>query len=52
VEFNADGSLSSVWDKEVGREMLAGAGNGPSVYYDDGDAWDFAQDYAARKPTP
>ncbi len=50
VEFSADGTLSSVWDKELGREVLAGKGNALDVYYDDGDAWDFAMDYAERKP--
>jgi len=50
VEFAADGTVSSVWDKELGREAMAGAGNALDVYYDDGDAWDFAMDYANRKP--
>ncbi|MEK0314702.1 alpha-mannosidase [Cohnella sp. 56] len=47
VVFAADGSLSSVYDKDAGREVLAagGRGNALAVYFDDGDAWDFPRDY-------
>ncbi len=54
VRFNADGSLSSVLDKENGREALApgAAGNRLAVYRDPGHAWDFPMDYDERAPEP
>jgi alpha-mannosidase len=52
VRFNVDGSLASVFDKELGREALAegGAGNRLAVYRDPGHAWDFPMDYDRRPP--
>jgi len=50
VEFNADGSIRSVFDKEHGREAIApgGAANALVLYDDRGDAWDYAWDYEYR----
>lgn len=49
VELGPDGQLSSVFDKEHRREVLAGAGgNRFSLYHDNGDAWDFPHDYRER----
>ncbi|NBC70665.1 alpha-mannosidase [Paenibacillus sacheonensis] len=49
VSFLADGSVGSVYDKALGREVLAAGerANVLTVYKDDGDAWDFPEDYAA-----
>ncbi len=49
VEIGADGSLHSVYDKEVGREVLDGRGNRLFAYADkppNWDAWDIHEDYA------
>ncbi|MBJ6362459.1 alpha-mannosidase [Paenibacillus sp. GCM10012307] len=47
VTFAEDGSLISVYDKVAGREALRAneRGNVLTVYYDNGDAWDFPRDY-------
>ncbi len=52
VQFAADGSVSSIYDKTARREALAEGrpGNRLGVYRDDGDAWDFLFDYASQKP--
>jgi alpha-mannosidase len=52
VTFAGDGSIVSVYDKEAGREAIAGgcAANRLAVYADHGDAWDFAMDYAEAEP--
>ena len=50
VEFDADGSIISVWDKTQKREILTGASNRFAVYYDDGDCWDFSESYRERTP--
>ena len=52
VTFAADGSITSIFDKTAGREVLAEgqAGNILSVYRDQGDAWDFVLDYASQEP--
>ncbi len=50
ASFNADGSIASLWDKELEREILAAPANVLNVYYDDGDAWDFSLSYAGRAP--
>lgn len=52
VVFDNDGSLISVFDKELGRESLAAGsrGNVLAVYEDDGDAWDFRMDYDENEP--
>ncbi|QHT63621.1 alpha-mannosidase [Paenibacillus lycopersici] len=49
VTFLSDGSIGSVFDKALGREVLAPGerANVLAVYKDDGDAWDFPEDYAA-----
>ncbi|QHW32401.1 alpha-mannosidase [Paenibacillus rhizovicinus] len=49
VAFLADGSIGSVYDKALGRETLAPGerANVLAIYKDDGDAWDFPEDYAA-----
>jgi alpha-mannosidase len=49
VEIGADGSIHSVYDKEVGREVLKGRGNRLLAYVDkppNWDAWDIHRDYA------
>lgn len=50
VRFDADGAIASVYDKQAGRETLAGKGNRLAVWFDDGDAWDFAMSYRDRAP--
>ncbi len=52
VHFNEDGSISSIHDKRLDREVLpkGSAGNRLAVYVDLGDAWDFAMDYAEQTP--
>ncbi|MFD0693180.1 glycoside hydrolase family 38 C-terminal domain-containing protein [Paenibacillus sp. GCM10027628] len=51
VQFNEDGSIRSVFDKELNKETLAtgSKANVLAVYHDDGDAWDFPEDYAQRQ---
>jgi alpha-mannosidase len=48
VTIAEDGSITSVFDREQEREVLAGPGNILTVYHDPGDAWDFAWDYEYR----
>ncbi len=50
--FAEDGSLASLYDKRLEREVLQAdsAGNRLAVYTDLGDAWDFPMDYAAQQP--
>lgn len=47
VVIGEDGGIVSIVDKEHGREIVApdGTANALRVYHDDGDAWDFRQDY-------
>ncbi|MFD0711584.1 alpha-mannosidase [Paenibacillus sp. GCM10027626] len=47
VAFNAEGTIASIFDKELGREVIqpGAAANDLRVYHDKGDAWDFRQDY-------
>lgn len=47
LTFASDGSIASIYDKEYRREVVqpSGAANALRVYADDGDAWDFRQDY-------
>lgn len=51
VEISTDGAISLCFDKEHGREVLAGAGNILTLYDDPGDAWDFPPDYQDRPQT-
>jgi alpha-mannosidase len=50
VEFNDDGTISSIMDKEQDRQVIAdgSSANELTVYEDHGDAWDFAWDYEYR----
>ena len=50
LEFNEDGTIASVWDKEHKRELVpeGQALNRLLLYEDHGDAWDFAYDYDQR----
>jgi alpha-mannosidase len=50
LEFNDDGTIASMWDKEHRREVVPGgeAINRLRLYEDHGDAWDFAYDYRER----
>ncbi len=52
VGFNADGSISSVYDKASKREIVSrgGRANRLAVYRDTGDVWDFPADYAEQAP--
>lgn len=52
VEFAADGTMSSIFDKENNREVIPEGmkGNKLSVYDDDGDAWDFNITYDQKSP--
>ncbi len=52
VEFDQDGSIASIYDKEIGREVIAEGqrANRLAVYHDTGDAWDFSLDYASQTP--
>ena len=52
VRFDAGGAIVSVFDKQAGRETIAGAqrANRLAVYADLGDAWDFPMAYAERRP--
>jgi alpha-mannosidase len=50
VTLAADGSLTSLFDKDHGREVLSGPGNRLAVYRDPGDAWDFHMDYTDQTP--
>ena len=40
VELNARGEITSIWDKESGRELAAGACNSLKMYKDVPTAWD------------
>ena len=51
VELAGDGTLARVFDKRVGREVLAGRGNQLWAYVDkprNWDAWDIDVDYRAQ----
>ncbi len=50
VCFEADGRISSIFDKENNREVLAAPGNLLGVFADHGDAWDIEYDYRDRSP--
>jgi len=50
VAFDAEGAITSVFDKRLGCEALSrGArANRPALFRDTGDAWDFSQDYREK----
>ncbi|WP_438432094.1 alpha-mannosidase [Gorillibacterium sp. sgz500922] len=50
VRFDEEGHIESLYDKANDREVLypGSRANVFSVYHDDGDAWDFPQDYRER----
>ena len=50
VQFNQNGSIKSIFDKENNREILEQEkyGNQFMVYQDTGDAWDFSIQYNKR----
>jgi alpha-mannosidase len=52
VSFHPDGSISSVYDKASGREVVprGGRANRLAVYRDTGDVWDFPLEYAKQTP--
>ena len=51
VRFDDDGAISSLHDKEYGRETLApGGANRLALYRDLGDAWDFQMHYDEQAP--
>ncbi|MDF2484360.1 MAG: alpha-mannosidase [Herbinix sp.] len=54
VQFNSDGSIQSVYDKEMKREILnpEQPGNKLTIYHDTGDAWDFSIQYNQRPSLP
>lgn len=45
LKFAENGRLLSVFDKECGREVLAGESNALALYDDPGDAWDIDPAY-------
>jgi len=51
LQFNLDGSLCSVFDKEYRYEVLDNGrkGNQFAIFCDPGDAWDFPADYRATE---
>ncbi|CAM4181418.1 glycosyl hydrolase-related protein [Paenibacillus alkaliterrae] len=54
VTFAEDYTIVSVWDKEYGREVIPNGqkANELCLYHDDGDAWDFRQDYRQSGAAP
>jgi len=50
VEFAADGTISSLFDKQAGREMIAPGefANRFVVFSDTGDAWDFQANHETK----
>lgn len=52
IQFNSDGSIASIFDKEFAREIIpsGAAANRLAIYPDCGDAWDFPLDYAEITP--
>jgi alpha-mannosidase len=50
ITFNSDGSIGSVYDKELQQELLRGPGNVLRVYQDSGDAWNMLPHYWWLKP--
>ena len=54
ISFNEDGTIKSIYDKEMKRELLAPeqSGNRLSVYHDSGDAWDFSIQFKQRLSSP
>ncbi len=54
VQFKEDGSIQSIYDKEMKRELLEPdcPGNVLRVYHDTGDAWDFSIQYRQREAQP
>ncbi len=52
VNFAADGTITSVFDKQAQREAIrpGQSANRLAVYRDHGDAWDFPMDYATQIP--
>jgi len=52
VSFGEDGSIVSVFDKRLERELIpeGEAANRLAVFVDPGDAWDFPMDYAEQTP--
>jgi alpha-mannosidase len=52
VIFERDGSISSIIDKEMKREILEKdqTANKLTIYHDSGDAWDFSIQYKQRPP--
>lgn len=54
VRFGEDGTLSSIYDKELDREMLAGCANDLMLWEDlpySWDAWDVSHYYRETQPT-
>ncbi len=52
IEFSKDGTIRSIFDKEIQREVLVkgGEGNCLAVYDDQGDAWDIPIHYDHKQP--
>lgn len=50
VLFDDNGAINSIYDKIEGREVLKQTSNQLTVYFDDGDAWDFNESYRSRAP--
>lgn len=54
VKFADDFTIISIWDKEHGREVIPQGqkANELCLYHDEGDAWDFRQDYRQSGGVP
>ena len=52
VRFAKDGTIRSLYNKQLGREMIlkGGAANQFAVYADNGNVWDIQPDYRATAP--
>ena len=48
VQFNENGEMVSIYDKQLDKEMLAGTSNVLAVYEDNGDCWDMEANYLSK----
>ncbi len=50
VTLDLTGAIISIVDKQVGRTLLNAPSNRFAVYCDEGDGWDFDEEYRRQKP--
>lgn len=50
VTLDSNGAVASIFDKQAGRELLNAPSNRFAVYTDEGDGWDFDEEYRRQKP--